>query len=317
MQPRARSPYVSAGQLDHHADDLTLTVAADVPLSQVQSALAQHNQWLPIDGNPALSVGLLVESNSTGPLRLGYGAWRDLLLGMQFTSGRSDLISAGGQTMKNVAGYDLTKFLIGASSFFGKIATLTTRTYKRPTSALLATFSPDIPILNSLLTTPARPTWSLLTEGVLLCGYLGDRDTILFHLKDLPSHGPLEIRQQTFEDDCALRARLWQSNAVEPQITFRASTPPSRLYGLIRALKPPQWIADPAFGILFGTCPAKSHIHAWHSLANTMSARLSFRDPITQSLINYSTTPEEKRIIESLKRAFDPRGQLPATPHSS
>ncbi|HZZ44237.1 MAG TPA: FAD-binding oxidoreductase [Tepidisphaeraceae bacterium] len=302
----------SSGKVVHHISDLTATIAADVPLAQVQETLGEQNQWLPIDGDGNEAVGRLVDVNSTGPLRLGYGAWRDLLLGVQFISGRGELVTAGGQTMKNVAGYDLTKLMVGATGCLGRIVTITTRTYRRPTAAVLATFSPDIPILNSLMATPARPQWSVLTKDALLCGYVGDRDTILFYLKDLPKHDPLEIRQHTFEEDCDLRARLWRSPAVDPQLAFRASAPPSRLYDLIRALKPAHWIADPAFGILLGVCPSKAHINSWQALAAPMSARIVFRHPTSQALVNYSTSPEEKRIIDLLKRAFDPRGQLPA-----
>lgn len=317
MQAHSRSPQsplVAPGHIDHQVADLTATIAADVPLSAVQDTLAKHGQWLPFDGDPSLPVGTLVDSNSTGPLRLGYGAWRDLLLGLQFTSGRGELVTAGGQTMKNVAGYDLTKFLVGASGHFGKLVTLTTRTYKRPTSALLVTFSPDIPILNSLLPTPSRPHWSLLTNDALFCGYLGDRDAVQFYLKDVRSHDPLEIRQHTFEDDCALRADLWRSRAVEPQLAFRASAPPSRLYDLIRALKPPHWVADPAFGILLGPCPSKGHVTSWQSLAASMSARLTFRHPTTHALVNYAASPAEQHVLDTLKRAFDPRGQLSPLP---
>ena len=81
------------------------------------------------------------EQNSTGPLRLGYGAWRDLLLGVQFTNGRGELITAGGRTVKNVAGYDLTKFMVGSHGVFGRLVTITTRTYRRPDRALVRAVS--------------------------------------------------------------------------------------------------------------------------------------------------------------------------------
>src|SRR5687767_4207407 len=109
--------------------DMYAIVAADVALARVQETLAAKGQWLPIDGDPNTTVGQLIETNSTGPLRLGYGHWRDLLLGAQFTNGRDELISAGGRTMKNVAGYDLTKFMVGQRGVFGKLVTITTRTY--------------------------------------------------------------------------------------------------------------------------------------------------------------------------------------------
>ena len=74
---------------------------------------------------PPNSWALALEMNSTGPLRLGFGAWRDLLLGAQFYNGRGELITAGGRTVKNVAGYDLTKFMVGQRGVFGRLLTLT------------------------------------------------------------------------------------------------------------------------------------------------------------------------------------------------
>src|SRR4051812_49200054 len=73
-----RTPLVQPGQIDHHVADMSAAMAADVPLRQLQETLAAAGQWLPIDGDPDKGVGELVSNNSTGPLRLGYGAWRDL-----------------------------------------------------------------------------------------------------------------------------------------------------------------------------------------------------------------------------------------------
>src|SRR5436305_5851366 len=108
-----RTRIVASGQIEHHVADLTATFSADVTLAAAQAKLGEAGQWLPIDGGADETLGQLVERNSTGPLRLGYGAWRDLLLGAQFTNGRGELISAGGRSVKDVAGYDLTKFIVG------------------------------------------------------------------------------------------------------------------------------------------------------------------------------------------------------------
>src|SRR5436190_16621966 len=148
-----RQPHVPSGAIEHHVADLTATFAADVTLAALQETLARAEQWLPIDGDPSATVGQLVERNSTGPMRLGYGAWRDLLLGAQFTNGRGDLITAGGRAVKNVAGYDLTKFIVGNAGLFGRLVTITTRTYRRPRGALLAIFDPDVARVSALLTT--------------------------------------------------------------------------------------------------------------------------------------------------------------------
>ena len=189
-----RQPLVSPGEIDHHVADLSATFAADVTLAAAQNKLREHGQWLPIDGDPTSTLGSLVERNSTGPLRLGFGAWRDLLLGTQFTNGSGDLITAGGRTVKNVAGYDLTKFMVGQFGVFGNIVSITTRAYKAPEAALLATFGPDVKTLNSLLVTACRPQWAILTKDKLHCGYLGDGATADFYEANVPRYGSTEIR---------------------------------------------------------------------------------------------------------------------------
>src|SRR4051812_25752197 len=134
------TPLVAPGGIECFERDMTVTISADVTLAAAQAKLAEFNQWLPIDGDMQIALGELVESKSTGPLRLGYGGWRDLLLGVQFLNGRGELITAGGRAVKNVAGYDLSKFMVGQRGIFGRLVTLTTRTYRRPTDALLARF---------------------------------------------------------------------------------------------------------------------------------------------------------------------------------
>src|SRR5436853_7032846 len=144
------SPLVAPGAMECFASDMTVTISADVTLAAAQAKLAELNQWLPIDGDVQSPLGELVENNSTGPLRLGYGGWRDLLLGVQFLNGRGELITAGGRTVKNVAGYDLSKFMVGQRGIFGTLLTLTTRTYKRPIGAIVATFTPRPQLLQRL-----------------------------------------------------------------------------------------------------------------------------------------------------------------------
>src|SRR4051794_21753123 len=137
--------------MDLHVRDMTATFGAGVTLREAQRRLAESGQWLPVDGPADEPLGKLVELNSTGPLRLGYGAWRDLLLGVQFTNGRGDLITAGGRTVKNVAGYDLAKFMVGQRGIFGRIATVTARPYRRPAGAVLVRYEPDLTVVPKLL----------------------------------------------------------------------------------------------------------------------------------------------------------------------
>src|SRR4051812_33509853 len=122
-----RPPIVPPGDMELHERDMTATFSADVTLAAAQERLAAIGQWLPVDGDASWTLGRLVEINSTGPLRLGYGAWRDLLLGCQFLSGRGELISAGGEAVKKGGGYGPTQVLVGPAGGFGPLVAVTKR----------------------------------------------------------------------------------------------------------------------------------------------------------------------------------------------
>lgn len=302
-QPRAqREPIVPSGGIEHHVRDMTATFAADVTLEAAQASLSQHIQWLPIDGDPQATLGQLVETNSTGPLRLGYGAWRDLLLGCQFRNGRGELITAGGRTVKNVAGYDLTKFMVGQHGVFGKIITLTTRTYRRPDAALLAQFEPEVKHFNTLLMTPLRPQWCVLTREALICGYLGDDRAVAFHEANLPAHHPQHLKRHALDDDMALRTKLWACG------NFRISLPPSAILRFIDDTDLSDWSADAAFGIIVGRA-GPSSFQRLASAAGACGGSALLLDP-AGTPFNLVSNPSVHQLLARLKRAFDPDARL-------
>ncbi len=306
-----RQPLVSPGQIEHHVADLSATFAADVTLAAAQAKLREHNQWLPIDGDPNAPLGALVEGNSTGPLRLGFGAWRDLLLGVQFTNGAGELITAGGRTVKNVAGYDLTKFMVGQYGMFGKILTLTTRAYKAPEFALLATFDPDVKTLNTLLVTPCRPQWALLARGALLCGYLGDQATTDFYKAKLPQYQSRELIRQSLDEDMATRAKLWRTSAGATT-TFRAAIAPSRITEFVQTINCIDWVADAGFGIVIGSCGDDAQA-TLQQAATHLSGSIIFLDASGRPQ-NLSLDPGIASLLKRLKTSFDPEGQLTPLP---
>jgi hypothetical protein len=298
----ARSPLVPPGGMDCHVRDMTATVSADATLGEFQRSLAGHQQWLPIDGDSSQSVGALVSADSTGPLRLGYGAWRDLLLGVQFLNGQGELITAGGRTVKNVAGYDLTKFMVGQRGIFGRLVTVTMRTYRQPHGALLARHSPDPSIVSKLIPTSLRPQWAVLTRDALLCGYLGDRGTLDFYRHAIGQAGIIERIERTLDEDIAHRKSLW---TPEGAVVFRASVPPARLGEFAGKISTDHWAADAAFGIVVGAVEDQAATQPIREAASAVGGTLhTSRGPYGDP-IELSTTPEEREIIQRLKHAFD------------
>lgn len=308
--PRApRERLTAPGAIDHHVADLTATASAGVTLQQYQNRLMESGQWFPIDGHPNATLGALIEQNSTGPLRLGYGAWRDLLLGVQFENGKGELVTAGGRTVKNVAGYDLTKFMIGQAGVFGKVVTLTTRTYRKPDNAILARFAPNPRLINRLMPSDCRPQWALLTKDALLCGYLSDQRTIDFYHGAVKEFRPVEVQRRTVADDIEHRTSLWRG---EGEMTFRASVPPMRVQDFAQAASLQTWAADAAFGIVIGAC-SKQDINPLRKVATDLGGSITFRNG-DGAIADLSSESGEHKILERLKHAFDPERRLASLP---
>jgi FAD/FMN-containing dehydrogenase len=303
-----RQPLVAPGGVDLQVNDMTATFSADVTLAETQRRLAEVGQWLPIDGDPSWALGRLVGINSTGPLRLGYGAWRDLLLGCQFLNGRDELISAGGRTVKNVAGYDLTKFMVGQAGVFGRLVTITTRTYRRPVGAILARYAADPRLMNRLLPTPCRPQWVVLTPKATWCGYLGDERTLAYYRGALAEHGPAEVTERSVDEDVAHRAALWQASGTEG--SFRASVPPTKVPEFAEAAGLSAWVADAAFGIVIGVAQSSKRA-AIESAAREPGGSVYFIEngrPVGRM------DEGVRALLSRLKAAFDPEGKLEPLP---
>lgn len=114
--------------------DLVATVDAGVPLDTLCTALARHRLWLALDppGRADRTLGSIVATGTAGALRHGFGAVRDQVLGCTVATGDGRLVEAGGQVVKNVAGYDLTKLHAGGFGGFGVITRLHLRLRAQP-----------------------------------------------------------------------------------------------------------------------------------------------------------------------------------------
>lgn len=303
-----RKAIVPPGQIELMPRDMTVSMAADVTLQQVNDRLAEHGQWLPIDGPRDTTIGELVCRNSTGPLRLGYGAWRDFLLGCQFFTDLGPLVSPGGRVIKNVAGYDLTKLIVGSYGCFGDPATFTARTYRKPTHALQLRFEHSSPILQQIMTTPLRPQYALLTPVELQLGYLGDERTIAFYRTESAKIQPIETLERSVDDDIAERANLW-APAAAPN-AFRAAVPPTRLREFITQAKLTDYAADPAFGIVVGPTPSPSHLGTIAKSLGGSCVRFDAEGRVQP----VDLPPETQRLLIKLKQVFDPSQRFTRLP---
>ena len=136
--------------LAHQHGDLTAVIEAGATLHDVNHALARHGQWLPLDPPFAehATIGGILATNDSGPLRHRYGTPRDLVIGIQLATTDDVISKAGGQVVKNVAGYDLSKLVAGS---FGSLAAFVSATFKlTPLPAASKTLTLDVPDVASL-----------------------------------------------------------------------------------------------------------------------------------------------------------------------
>jgi glycolate oxidase FAD binding subunit len=122
------------GIVDYDIDNLTVTVQAGLSLSRLQAALGERRQFLPLDPPfpDVATVGGIIAANSSGPSRVRYGSVRDLVLGMRVALPGGEVIHVGGKTVKNVAGYDLSKMFIGSYGTLGIVTEVTFRLLPLP-----------------------------------------------------------------------------------------------------------------------------------------------------------------------------------------
>ncbi len=127
--------------------DLTLTAGAGTPLSELSATLAPHEQWLPFDP-PDLdgrTLGGLVASGLSGPLAAGYGALRNHVLGATVVLGDGRVVRLGGRVVKNVAGFDLLRPMVGSMGGLAVITEVCVRLFPIPHAQRLLVVRGDAP----------------------------------------------------------------------------------------------------------------------------------------------------------------------------
>jgi len=234
--PRFAAIRTDGGVVEHAVTDMTVTVKAGTTLRELARHLIEHRQWLPLDGAPGtITIGEAIAHNVYGPLRAGFGALRDLLLGLKFMNEQGEEIIVGGRTVKNVAGYDVTKFMVGSLNTLGILTEATLRTWAIPEQVTTVSL-PALPApllganLTSLISTDASPIYldaQRLGNGqrVTHLGYAGSPEQCAaqFHalrqwLIDIgydPKTNQAERIDQSLIKDAAMRAErlAWRMDA--------------------------------------------------------------------------------------------------------
>lgn len=158
--------------IDHAAEDMTITVEAGLTVAELAEHLAARRQWLPVEIPQAdrATLGGAVASNPSGPRRYAHGTIRDYVIGIRAVDGQGMAFSGGGRVVKNAAGYNLCRLMVGSRGTLGVITRVTLMVRPLPErSAVVVCDLPDFDtaerLLAGLVTTPTLPVAIELLTG--------------------------------------------------------------------------------------------------------------------------------------------------------
>lgn len=235
------------GIVSYEPTELVITARAGTPLSELNAALAEKGQFLPFE--PPIfgvdsTVGGMVAAGLSGPRRAAAGAVRDFMLGACLIDSRGQWLAFGGQVMKNVAGYDISRVLSGSLGILGVIAEVSLKVLPVPTLERSVTISLQeaeaIRMLNDLGGQPLPISASSWQGGELNIRFSGAASAVnaavdqfadqhsAVELEDAAAYWrALRDQQLSFFDDSADTSPLWRLSL--PSSSARVNLPGQQL----------------------------------------------------------------------------------------
>ncbi len=133
------------GVVDYQPKELVLTARAGTPLAEIESLLAEHHQGFAFEPPHfgAATLGGCVATGLSGPRRPYTGAVRDYVLGVRMIDGTGQALRFGGQVIKNVAGYDVSRLMVGTLGTLGLITEVSLKVLPRPAAEISLQFDMD------------------------------------------------------------------------------------------------------------------------------------------------------------------------------
>ncbi len=324
-----------SGIIAHVPADLTVSVAAGTPFTDLRSVLAKAGQFLPLDPphSDTATIGGIVAANSTGFWRARYGGVRDLLIGTTAVLGDGTLAHSGGRVVKNVAGYDLNKLFVGSLGTLGVLVECTFKVVPVPsaTAGVRARFTQSADAFaaaDQVARTSARPAALVVVGGgdggwELLLQADGDRAPVARTLELFASAARDSGGSAQRDDAIAVSlSTLREMPANTEGVIVRASIPvaaqgayaesAARLDGFA------QLVGDAATGIVRVRIRGDDYVEmeganalmaAAHVCGGSAQAERRPRE-LHRRLRPWWTAPSGLELMLRLKAAFDPRGVL-------
>ena len=291
--------------IEHTKADMVVSVEAGITLEALQAELGKAGQFLPIDpfNSPGHTIGGLLATGWTGPLRLRYGSARDFLIGIRVALPDGTLASGGGRVVKNVSGYDMMKLHHGALGSLGVIVAASFKVFPMPMHDVTVTSDSGWDAADRALTMPVTPSaLEIFSDGRVLARYTGSPDAVGRVIRDLG---------WTVEDQS-----IWERHSGRaPARWARIAAPRSALRSLVEGLpRGAGWWASPGIGIahwaIASDAASVRDVRARTESAGGTLVMLAAPDDFMREVGAWGQPPSTIGIMRSLRQAFDPAQTL-------
>jgi glycolate oxidase FAD binding subunit len=292
--------------LEHSQADMVVSVEAGITLEALQAELRKARQFIPLDpfNSPGHTIGGLLATGWTGPLRQRYGSARDFLIGIRVAMPDGRLASAGGRVVKNVSGYDLMKLHMGALGSLGVIVAASFKVFPAPLHDVTLEAPPSSiddawASVDRGLALPLMPSaLELFSSGRVLARFMGSPEAV----KRMAG----EVGWAEVDPD------VWSEHSKRaPAIWARIAVPRGKLREVMSGLPSgAEWWGSPGLGIAHWSIGSDSdHVRQARSAAEAaggtlvlMSAPIAMRKEIGA----WGTPPPTLELMRRIKQAFDP-----------
>ena len=293
------------GIISYEPTELVITARAGTPLQEIEQALDAENQILgfepPHFGNLA-TLGGTIACNFSGPRRAAAGSARDFVLGTKLINGKGEVLTFGGQVMKNVAGYDVSRLMCGAMGTLGVLLEASVRVLPKPELELTLTQELDVqPALSKLYT--------LGRQALPISASLVDGDQL--HIRLSGSAAAVNSAKKTLGGEVMQNdAKFWQQLREQQLPFFKTSQPLWRISIASTAPQlnlPGKWLYewDGAQRWLFSDAPADTIRSA---VATHGGHAVCFRAQQKPDEVFHPLDAGLMKLHKKLKQSFDPAG---------
>lgn len=294
------------GVVSYQPSELVITVRTGTPVSELEAVLAEHGQMLAFEPPHfgAATVGGMVAAGLSGPRRASAGAVRDHVLGVTLMDGRGELLRFGGQVMKNVAGYDVSRLMCGAMGCLGLLLDVSLKVLPRPAAERTLRLSMS---LSEALKTMNR--WGAQPLPISATCWVGD----VLHVRLSGAHAAVDAASVRLQGDALegeAQAGFWLAIREQTHPFFAGTAPLWRLS--VPSVEEPiglpgEVLLEWGGALRWVRCdvdaPVRERARKEHGSA------MLFRAPPPSTTPRFEPlSPASRRIHQGLKDAFDPAG---------